>query len=342
MRFEFFNETLTEVPKLSVDGLVENAIHFSHWAGNQTDASVKADTSTEIALNVVESKNREELTKGIDLVTNNHFDTDGLLSVWAVLSGPSASELRREIIPAAEAGDFSEFPNKNAVRASIVIQGSEYTVSEDGVSSPLAIQLNDGRPVTQQRAYELLLPEVRNVFSDLSRYEGLWRDDWARIETALNSFASGLSRVTEYNDSGLSLVTMDATVYSDSGFKPTCHLAPYTAVAHNARGKLFLIAAEVMGGWSYRVDYPYYSWAETVVRPRIRRYDFSELIANLNQVELEKAAGRNLTGFWRPDHSGLTSAIKFVSEPGEANMSRLDPLFVAGLFDQALRTLQNS
>ncbi|MDX6710066.1 MAG: hypothetical protein QOH96_1082 [Blastocatellia bacterium] len=341
MRFEYFNETLTEVPKLSVDGLVENAIHFSHWAGNLTDASVKADTSTEIALNVVESNNREELTKGIDLVTNNHFDTDGLLSVWTLLTGPSASELRHEIISAAEAGDFSEFPNKNAVRASIVIQGSEFTVSDDGVSSPLAIELNGGLPVTQQRAYELLLPEVRNVFLDLSLYEALWRDDWARIETALNSFASGLSRVTEYNDSGLSLVTMDATVYSDSGFKPTCHLAPYTAVAHNARGNLFLIAAEIRGGWSYRVDYPYYSWAETVVRPRIRRYDFSELIANLNLVESEKAGGRNLTGFWRADHSGLTSAIKFVSEPGEPTASRLDPLFVAGLFDQTLKTLQH-
>jgi len=309
--------------------------------GNQTDASVKADTSTEIALNVVESDNREELTRGIDLVTNNHFDTDGLLSVWVLLTGPSASELRHKIIPAAEAGDFSEFPNKDAVRASIVIQGSEFTVSEDGVSSPLAIELNGGQPVTQQRAYELLLPEVRNVFLDLSRYERLWRDDWARIETALNSFASGTSRVTEYDDSGLSLVTMDATVYSDSGFKPTCHLAPYTAVAHNARGRLFLIAAEVKGGWSYRVDYPYYSWAETVVRPRIRRYDFTELIAALNRVESEKGSDTNLIGSWRADHSGLTSAIKFVSEPGKPTASHLDPSLVAGLFDQTLRTLQN-
>jgi hypothetical protein len=341
MRFEYFNETLTEVPKLSVDGLVENAIHFSHWAGNQTDASVKADTSTEIALNVVESDNRGKLTRGIDLVTNNHFDTDGLLSVWVLLTGPSASELRHEIIPAAEAGDFSEFPNKDAVRASIVIQGSEFTVSEDGVSSPLAIELNGGQPVNPQRAYELLLPEVRNVFLDLSRYERLWHDDWARIETALNSFASGTSRVTEYDDSGLSLVTMDATVYSDSGFKPTCHLAPYTAVAHNARGKLFLIAAEVKGGWSYRVDYPYYSWAETVVRPRIRRYDFTELIAALNRVESEKGSDTNLIGSWRADHSGLTSAIKFVSEPGKPTASRLDPSLVADLFDQTLRTLQN-
>src|SRR5204862_7435379 len=48
--FEYYHDELTDVPKLSVDGTVANAVHFSHWQGNQTPASVKADTSTEIAL----------------------------------------------------------------------------------------------------------------------------------------------------------------------------------------------------------------------------------------------------------------------------------------------------
>jgi hypothetical protein len=55
MRFEFYSSAIADVPKLSVDGTVDNAIHFSHWQGNQTPQSVKADTSTEIALNVVAS-----------------------------------------------------------------------------------------------------------------------------------------------------------------------------------------------------------------------------------------------------------------------------------------------
>jgi hypothetical protein len=59
---------------LSVDGTVDNSIHFSHWEGN-VPAEVKADTSTEIALNLVASPNRAQLTQGIELVTNNHFDT---------------------------------------------------------------------------------------------------------------------------------------------------------------------------------------------------------------------------------------------------------------------------
>lgn len=31
MRFEYYHEGLAGTPKLSVDGTVDNAIHFSRW-----------------------------------------------------------------------------------------------------------------------------------------------------------------------------------------------------------------------------------------------------------------------------------------------------------------------
>src|SRR6266542_6156629 len=123
MRFEYYSDAIADAPKLSVDGTVDNAVHFSHWKGNETPASVKADTSTEIALNLVAAPNREELTGGIDLVTNNHFDTDGVLSVWTVLTGERALDLRDKLIAAVAAGHFSELSTLAAVRAIIVIQG---------------------------------------------------------------------------------------------------------------------------------------------------------------------------------------------------------------------------
>src|ERR1044071_6504913 len=125
MRFEFYTEALDNVPKLSIDGTVDNSIHFSHWEGNHTPAEVKADTSTEIALNLVASPHRAQLTNGIELVTNNHFDTDGVLSVWTVLNGDRAWLYRDLLIAAAEGGDFSEFSSDDVVRVSIAIQGSD-------------------------------------------------------------------------------------------------------------------------------------------------------------------------------------------------------------------------
>ncbi|HLN97635.1 MAG TPA: DUF6687 family protein, partial [Pyrinomonadaceae bacterium] len=152
MRFEFYHSGLEDAPKLSVDGIVSNSIHFSHWEGNETPPQLKADTSTEIALNLIASPERKRLTRNIDLVTNNHFDTDGVLSVWTVLNGERALELREKLIPAAEAGDFSEFTNEAAVRASITIQGSDQPAPGDETGSPLAAQLA-GESADDARAY---------------------------------------------------------------------------------------------------------------------------------------------------------------------------------------------
>src|ERR1051325_7551578 len=158
MRFEFYSDAIADVPKLSVDGTVDNAIHFSHWKGNRTPQSLKADTSTEIALNMVAAPNREELTQGIELVTNNHFDTDGVLSVWTMLNGERALDRREKLIAAAEAGDFSEFSSIDGVRASIVIQGSDSPIDKSG--SPLAAQLAGQAINDEAQAYALVLPHV--------------------------------------------------------------------------------------------------------------------------------------------------------------------------------------
>ena len=136
MRFEFYSEALDDVPKLSVDGTVSNSVHFSHWQGNETAAELKADTSTEIALNLVTSSRRNDLTKNIDLVTNNHFDTDGMLSVWTVMTGESAAQYRDVLIAAAEAGDFSEYSSADGVRISLAIQGSDGAIPADETGSP--------------------------------------------------------------------------------------------------------------------------------------------------------------------------------------------------------------
>lgn len=325
MRFEFYHAGLDNVPKLSVDGTVDNSVHFSHWEGNETPAEVKADTSTEIALNLVASPNREKLTRGIDLVTNNHFDTDGVLSVWTVLNGERALPLGEKLIAAAEAGDFSEFSSEDAIRASIVIQGSDQAGANNDSGSPLASFLAGEQIDDDARAYELVLPEVERVLTRTDEFEGLWRTAWEQVATAIESFERGESTVEEYPDTRLSLIILAPEVFSAAGFNPTRHAAPYTAISRYARGQLFLIATPLNDGWTYRIDYPYYSWAETVVRPRIKRRDFSRLISHLNQTE------NSSQGLWKLNNDEMTSAIKFLAESSILAQSSLRPDEVASL-----------
>jgi hypothetical protein len=328
MRFEFYHPGLDSTAKLSVDGTVSNSIHFSHWEGNQTPAEVKADTSTEIALKLVASPIRHMLTQGIELVTNNHFDTDGVLSVWTVLNGERSLEFRDQLIAAAEAGDFSEFSSEQGVRTSIVIQGSDQASPNNDSGSPLACKLAGKEIDDEARTYELVLPEVENVLRHIDDYEPLWRHAWEQIVSAVESFESGRSRVDEYSEKQVSVITLAPEVFTQSGFNPTRHAPPYTAISRYAKGQLFLITTPVNDGWIYRLDYPYYSWAETIERPAIKRRDLSPTLAQLNELEMSRTAR------WLPDSREMTSAAKFLNPDGTLAASSIKPDEVARVLSE--------
>ena len=57
----------------------------------------------------------------------------------------------------------------------------------------------------------------------------------------MESFERGASTVIEFADAGLSLVNLAPDVFSESGFNPTRHAAPFTAISRYAHGQLFLI-----------------------------------------------------------------------------------------------------
>ena len=104
------------------------------------------------------------------------------------------------------------------------------------------------------------------------------------------------------------------------------------SIAKHARGEMFLIATPASGGWLYSLDYPYYSWAETVVRPRIERRDLTNALTMLNEKE------SNREGRWKTDSRALTSAVKFLDEGGALAVSRLTPDgVVAALADTKYR-----
>jgi hypothetical protein len=171
-----------------------------------------------------------------------------------------------------------------------------------------------------------VLPEVERLLTKTDEYEPLWRSAWEKVATAMESFERGASTVVEFSDNGISLVNLAPDVFCPSGFNPTRHAAPYTAISRYAKGQLFLITTPLKNGWAYRIDYPYYSWAETIVRPRIRRRDFSQLLVELNQHEPDGE------GRWKLDNSEMTSAIKFLGEDRTLAPSTLAPDEVAKVF----------
>lgn len=83
---------------------------LSHWKGANTHADLKADTSTEIALNAI-YKQPELLNS--KAVTASHFDIDGFIGVYALLYPEQAKKYSEVFIQMALIGDFREYNPKH-------------------------------------------------------------------------------------------------------------------------------------------------------------------------------------------------------------------------------------
>src|SRR6266496_5913561 len=109
MRFRRFDDSLADVNKVVVDGNeCGRGLQLSHWPGNQTPHHLRADLSVEICLRLLSDPTREHLLDGREVVTNDHYDTDGLLAAWVLLEPDVALQHSAALVAAAVTGDFYE------------------------------------------------------------------------------------------------------------------------------------------------------------------------------------------------------------------------------------------
>ena len=81
-------------PNVIVDGTANDRtlVTLSHWRQSGTPAELMADTSTAIVFNYLD---RPDLHVPADVVSNNHFDEDGLVGIYALLDPAEQSTVRR-------------------------------------------------------------------------------------------------------------------------------------------------------------------------------------------------------------------------------------------------------
>jgi hypothetical protein len=137
MKFRQYIPDLYNVAKVIVDGnKCGIGLQLSHWPGNTTPAEFKADLSLDIVLRLLASPDFRMHLSDFDLVTNDHYDTDGLLAIWALLNPTKSLEHAVALQSAAEAGDFNEFTSPEAVQFDLIVRGFESVES-----SPVAAQI---------------------------------------------------------------------------------------------------------------------------------------------------------------------------------------------------------
>lgn len=300
MIFTYFDERLNSVPFLCVDGVVEKGLNLSHWPGNRTPARLRADTSTEMALKLARDPGREAWLRGVSIVTNNHFDTDGLLSVFAVLKPDEALRHESAMIQAARTGDFGEFTTPDAFKLDCVV-----TAFDDDRRSPVAAEIR-GRTEHEryQILYDRLLSLLPGLLSSAAAHRSLWS---ARLAEYMKSMMRmrDVARVREHEAARLTVIETA---------EPLDQMARFNVARHHR----VLTATRVPDGMLYEMAFQIFSWFDTVTPARGGRFDLAGVAAELNRLEPPGAGRWTYTG-----DASLESRLYRAGPGGESAPSTL-------------------
>jgi hypothetical protein len=270
---------LGERPNVIVDGapLPSTRVTLSHWPGSPTPVEVLDDLSAQIAFRALA---HPEWFRGIDAVSNNHYDQDGLASAFALIDPAVACEHRHRAIDVARAGDFAVYHNRDAMRVAITL-----AAYADPDVSPLGRDALSG-PYEQQCAvlYQALLPRFAEFLDDPSTTRPLWENEDAHLQASLDAIDDGVVTIEENPAVDLAVVRIPEgwAERTTTRFAVSREDAVHNAAVNQATGCFRLARLQ---GRSYQVEFRYESWVMYRSRPVLPRPDLRVLASTLNDLE---------------------------------------------------------
>jgi hypothetical protein len=257
---------LKGVPNIIVDGAAQEdtVLTLSHWPGSGSPAEFRADTSTEMVLNYLDAPGaKKQYAPGVQTVSNNHFDEDGLCSVWAMLHPKLALKRRDLLVDVARAGDFSTYRRPQAAKVVFVIRS--YV---DPAISPVVDALG-GDDGTGSARYQALLPLLESFLEDTDRYGPYWDDEWSAMLRSKTAMVMGEIELREIPHVDLAVAQTAERLHP--------------MVLYNNTERLRVLTA-LPGGY-YCLRYRYETWVQFASRPVMPRVDLAPLLPRLQDRE---------------------------------------------------------
>jgi hypothetical protein len=270
VRYDDYEASL-DTPNIVVDGSPNEStvLTLSHWPGIPAPAGLARDLSAEMAFSYLDAPPDHPAA---DIVTNNHFDQDGLISIFALIEPDAALPHRELLIDVAAAGDFATYRDRRAARAAMTMArrgAAETTCSYSEFTHQL---------------YTELLPEVLPMVLDTERYRDHWGAEDAELTASEQAIAAGRVTFDERPDLDLSIVTIDADEPSRSGhrFGHDRFDGLHPMALHNATDRFRLL---LIHGRTYRYVDRYETWVQFQTRPTLPRVDMRPLAEELSALE---------------------------------------------------------
>lgn len=265
MRFVPYAEA-AHLPNIVVDGAAAaaTALTLSHWPKSGTPEALRADTSAEIVFKYLDAP---AMHVDVGAVSNNHFDEDGLIGIFALTRPDLGARWRALLVEIARAGDFGICRSRNAARIAFVL-----AAYAEKTSSPLPRSTFAGPyPEVTARLYEELLPVVPHLITHVEDFQKLWEAEDRALQEGERLLDGGIVTIEPNPDLDLAIVRVPADAAE-----------PHVMALHTRTPSSRLI---VVHGTSVELRYRYESWVQFASRRIAPRVDLAPLAAELNAAD---------------------------------------------------------
>ncbi|NWA43640.1 hypothetical protein HX871_28290 [Pseudomonas reactans] len=267
------------VPNVSLDS-IDNAstlLTLSHWPSNKTPAPYKANLSTQSVFSFLKQRDNVE---GAKIVTSDHFDLDGLASIYAFLSPSHAMRHQQLLIDIARLGDFSRGVSAQALKAAFAFNSLAAQVKLPGTIDTDTALLH---------RYRAVLPMVEQVLDHTERYEPCYLEGMDHLARSERLLSHPDMMLVEYPEIDLAVFHLPTEI----SHAPLNHRRPYLGlsnIAFHNRTRCGVVA--IVHGAVLEVRQRYESWVERISGIARARRDLSIFARALQQDEKEE-------GVWR-------------------------------------------
>jgi hypothetical protein len=267
------------VPNIVVDGSPNRStvLALTHWPGQPQPPGLGADLSAEMAFAYLD---RPPDHPPATAVTNNHFDQDGLVAVFALVSPDEARRHRDLLVDVAAAGDFATYRHRAAARASMAI-----AAYADPGTSPIGDRLRPLDYPDQCRVlYEATVGLLVPMATDPDRFRDLWAAEDEALTASERAVATGEVAVTEHPEVDLAVVAIAPHLGQQRGhrFGHDVFDGVHPMALHNATACLRLL---LVHGRRYRYVDRYETWVQLRSRRPRPRVDLRPLADRLTGLD---------------------------------------------------------
>ena len=188
-------------PNVIVDGapLASTVLTLSHWPNNQTPDNLQCDTSTQTVFAWQDSAGPDSPA---DTVSNNHFDEDGLFSMFTFMQPETAGTYRALLEAGSLAGDFGIVTDPQGAKLCFVIESYA-----DPDISPLPEPVFRGCEERRTAAlYPEMLKRLPAILADLDGQQQWWQPQFEHYEFSRETVAGGGVEIEERPELDLAIV----------------------------------------------------------------------------------------------------------------------------------------